>query len=55
MVLVAGVMRVRQTQALCAVRLKKNTINLTESEAVTRLGDDTDSRLISTSYSGRRY
>ena len=30
-------------------------INLTKSESVTRLGNDTDSRLLNTSYSGRRY
>ncbi|MBH0001157.1 TonB-dependent receptor [Pseudoalteromonas sp. SWYJZ12] len=30
-------------------------INLTKSESVTRLGDDTDARLLNTSYSGRRY
>jgi len=30
-------------------------INLTKSESVTRLGDDTDARLLSSSYSGRRY
>ena len=30
-------------------------INLTKSESVTRLGDDTDARLLNSSYSGRRY
>lgn len=30
-------------------------INLTQSESVTRLGKDTDARLLNTSYSGRRY
>ncbi|GEB71567.1 TonB-dependent receptor [Pseudoalteromonas carrageenovora] len=30
-------------------------INLTKSESVTRLGNDTDARLLNTSYSGRRY
>lgn len=30
-------------------------INLTESEAVTRLGNDTDARFLSSSYSGRRF
>lgn len=30
-------------------------INLTKSESVTRLGNDTDARLLNTSYSGRRF
>lgn len=30
-------------------------INLTKSESVTRLGNDTDTRLLNTSYSGRRF
>ena len=30
-------------------------INLTKSESVTRLGNDSDARLLNSSYSGRRY
>ena len=35
--------------------LNAAVINLTKSESVTRLGNDTDARLLNTSYSGRRF
>ncbi|MCW1720199.1 TonB-dependent receptor [Pseudoalteromonas sp. A3] len=35
--------------------LTASVINLTKSETVTRLGNDSDARLLSSSYSGRRY
>lgn len=35
--------------------LTASVINLTKSETVTRLGDDSEARLLSSSYSGRRY
>lgn len=37
------------------LNLTAAVINLTKSESVTRLGNDTDARLLSSSYSGRRY